>query len=346
MPAVAVIAVLSLCLPQPAGYSGVRSCHRALRRHATLPRNAPASRTTPSRVHCQLAGDQSKAGADSKDSSQIWRMFVQSASGEWDGYCATFRSDGSPQELPANVVPDAFKEWEVKLYDWQTQCSVTGVDNMLQSTIKRLLPTVGCEADASTIHDESVSVLPRESDMLSVAYSTDGQYSVSPAVLAPEGKGDVNFEHCLVSDNRERVRILQTVARAAQSKDWKLRKVTVYRERWDSEYSRGASLLSCGSKASKFAEGKRLESKELEGQWKAVDGVAVVKPAAQAAVHDALTRLLLPAGIWCLLSSAGGALCVEAGWVHAAGKRTVSARQFSAEGALQGVTLQSEERHS
>ncbi|XWS68362.1 hypothetical protein CRYUN_Cryun04dG0083300 [Craigia yunnanensis] len=33
-----------------------------------------------------------------------------------------FSIEGSPIELPESVVPEAYREWEVKVYDWQTQC--------------------------------------------------------------------------------------------------------------------------------------------------------------------------------------------------------------------------------
>ena len=42
--------------------------------------------------------------------------------GEWEGVTATFSSEGKPQQLPDRYVPDAFRDWNVELYDWQSQC--------------------------------------------------------------------------------------------------------------------------------------------------------------------------------------------------------------------------------
>ncbi|XWS39664.1 hypothetical protein CRYUN_Cryun18bG0074500 [Craigia yunnanensis] len=74
---------------------------------------------------------------------------------EWDGFGADFSIEGSPIELPDSVAPEAYREWEVKVYDWQTQCPTLaepGENAMTYKNIK-LLPTVGCEADAATCHN-------------------------------------------------------------------------------------------------------------------------------------------------------------------------------------------------
>ena len=55
---------------------------------------------------------------------------------------------------PASVVPvlqyvpQEFRDWEVRLVDWQTQCSMLATDEGVTYSLKRLMPTVGCEADA------------------------------------------------------------------------------------------------------------------------------------------------------------------------------------------------------
>lgn len=51
---------------------------------------------------------------------------------------------GHPLELPEHFVPSAFREWDVHLYDWQTQCSSkASSDDGLRVALKRLMPTVG-----------------------------------------------------------------------------------------------------------------------------------------------------------------------------------------------------------
>ncbi|KAM2005027.1 hypothetical protein ACFX15_000261 [Malus domestica] len=53
--------------------------------------------------------------------SQKWSDEMN-VSGEWDGQGADFTREGCPIKLPENVVPAAYREWEVKVFDWQTQC--------------------------------------------------------------------------------------------------------------------------------------------------------------------------------------------------------------------------------
>ena len=51
---------------------------------------------------------------------------------------------GQPQEIPEHYVPSAYREWDVQLYDWQTQCSSQALlDEGLRLSLKRLMPTVG-----------------------------------------------------------------------------------------------------------------------------------------------------------------------------------------------------------
>lgn len=47
------------------------------------------------------------------------------SAGEWEGVTAAFGPDGAPQPLPQHYVPDAYREWGVELFDWQSQCSAT-----------------------------------------------------------------------------------------------------------------------------------------------------------------------------------------------------------------------------
>ncbi|TQE11923.1 hypothetical protein C1H46_002557, partial [Malus baccata] len=81
-----------------------------------------------------------------------WSEFARNVSGEWDGHGADFTREGCPIELPKNVVPTAYREWEVKVFDWQTQCPTLAnpYEHTLLYKNTELLPVVGCEADAAT----------------------------------------------------------------------------------------------------------------------------------------------------------------------------------------------------
>ncbi|KAM0996226.1 hypothetical protein ACFX2C_006256 [Malus domestica] len=83
--------------------------------------------------------------------SQKWSDEMN-VSGEWDGHGADFTREGCPIELPENVVATAYREWEVKVFDWQTQCPTLAnpYEHTLLYKNTELLPVVGCEADAAT----------------------------------------------------------------------------------------------------------------------------------------------------------------------------------------------------
>lgn len=55
---------------------------------------------------------------------------------------------GQALELPEHFVPSAYREWDVHLYDWQTQCSAQALQGGegLRVSLKRLMPSVGVRA--------------------------------------------------------------------------------------------------------------------------------------------------------------------------------------------------------
>lgn len=59
---------------------------------------------------------------------------------------------GQPLELPEHYVPSAYREWDVHLFDWQTQCSTKAVHGEgLKVGLKRLMPTVGVRNTLATL---------------------------------------------------------------------------------------------------------------------------------------------------------------------------------------------------
>jgi hypothetical protein len=75
--------------------------------------------------------------------------------GEWEGVTVTFSADGSPEQLPEYYVPAAFRDWGVELHDWQTHVSTLADASGVKLVVKRLMPTVGCEADAVAFVEEA-----------------------------------------------------------------------------------------------------------------------------------------------------------------------------------------------
>ena len=217
-----------------------------------------------------------------------WRSFADHVSGEWDGYGAEFSRLGDPSELPSTVVPDAFREWEVQLYDWQTQCP-TIANEFLHYKLIRLLPTVGCEADASTRYsiDERHSGDPGSGAKF-LAYHSNGSYialwpgkrvlkerfSGNPSkVYIHEGDKQSFFEveHCMVQEPKFRVRILQQIMMESSKENGEpipvLENITIQREKWESEFRDGEVLGGCSTSGAAFATSPVLKSAELLGAW-------------------------------------------------------------------------------
>lgn len=121
---------------------------------------------------------ESSTGASvAEDSQPIWEEFGSSVSGEWDGYSAEFSMFGEPLQLPSSLVPDAFLEWEQTIQDWQIQCPTLAHPEQghLGYKIIRLLPTVGCEADAATIYSVEDGDFQKTASAL--AYHKNGSYT-------------------------------------------------------------------------------------------------------------------------------------------------------------------------
>uniref|UniRef100_A0A453J2D7 Uncharacterized protein n=1 Tax=Aegilops tauschii subsp. strangulata TaxID=200361 RepID=A0A453J2D7_AEGTS len=194
-----------------------------------------------------------------------WEEFAARVSGEWDGFGADFTVAGDPVELPANVVPDAYREWGVQVFDWQTQCPTLAdpaAPGALHYRLVRLLPTVGCEADAATVH---TSHQRHVSSATAFAYGGAGGSYVATWPKGPSAVLEV--EHCICHpDNAEvRVRLVQTVALAKDAA--RLRGVKVFSEQWYGPYRNGDQLGGCALRESAFAAGERLPASEVVGQW-------------------------------------------------------------------------------
>eukprot|EP00850_Spirogloea_muscicola_P006635 SM000032S12019 [mRNA] locus=s32:7026:9227:+ [translate_table: standard] len=220
-----------------------------------------------------------------------------------------FGPRGEPLELPDSAVPAAFKDWGVGVCDWQTQCPTLadtagggGRGPRLYARLVRLLPTVGCEADAATAYSAEERVAGLGSAAGALAFRPDGSYntvwpgvgklsesatqgSALKVVRRNEVDGDAwEVEHCLVGEEllprlktsvRARVRILQRLrgSRAAGALPM-LVGLTVYRERWEGPFRNGESLGGCSTSGASFAELPRLQAAELAGRWLADCSVA------------------------------------------------------------------------
>lgn len=78
--------------------------------------------------------------------------------------------------------------------DWHTQTSSLASDEGLLTKLKRLMPIVGCEADAVAFTEDRRAALQPEQGAQTML--PDGSYSTGPVALGDDLAARV--EHCLV----------------------------------------------------------------------------------------------------------------------------------------------------
>ncbi|XP_068646878.1 uncharacterized protein [Aristolochia californica] len=288
-----------------------------------------------------------------------WTEFARNVSGEWDGYGAEFTTEGKPIELPESVVPEAYREWEVKVFDWQTQCPTlaqTEEATLFYKSIK-LLPTVGCEADAAThysIDERHVGSLNNR--VSTFAYHPSGCY----AAIWPVGDNTtyklLELEHCLVDPrNREsRVRLNQVVR--VDGTTMTLQNIKVFCEQWYGPFRNGDQLGGCAIRDSGFASTEAVKVSEVLGVWEGPTSVASFQkpqtnilqelvgdmPHKSRRDQDGLVQL--PRQLWCSLKERqAGEIWGEVGWLLDRGQALSSRFVFSMEGSLKEIAIAHEE---
>ena len=179
----------------------------------------------------------------------------------------TLACSGAAVELPEHLVPSAYREWDVKVFDWQTLCSVRMTqDEGMQYMLKRMMPTVGvrgctrsamqlhlaprqlpalpayharvqrlqCEADAVAFTEEAQAGLSGPSNALPVL--PDGSYVLAPLAVPRESR-QLRLETCLAGAAgsgsgallaaRTRTRVVHFLRQTSESEPWCLSKVEV-----------------------------------------------------------------------------------------------------------------------
>ncbi|KAL2469231.1 hypothetical protein Fot_50807 [Forsythia ovata] len=287
-----------------------------------------------------------------------WTEFAKNVSGEWDGFGADFTKEGQPVELPESVVPEAYREWEVKVFDWQTQCPTLAQPHevsLMYRTIK-LLPTVGCEADAATrysIHERNVTN-NEQSPALAFAYQSSGCY-VAVWPVADQGAYKVlELEHCLMNplDKESRVRIIQVI-RFEDSK-LELHNIKVFVEQWYGPFRNGDQLGGCSLRDSAFAATQPLKPSQVTGVWQGLNAVATFynsqniilqlrDESVRQTVRDERRLILLPKQLWCSLEKGENEeTCCEVGWLLDEGCTITSKCIFSSRAELKEIAIASE----
>ena len=247
-------------------------------RAGPLPKISPLAgrfdvRQSSQQARAASSVDTRPAEAQTPSVDSVWNSFCEHAAGEWEGATATFSADGKPIELPSQYVPQEFNDWNVTLYDWQSQCSMQPQTTGIKCLLKRIMPTVGCEADAQSFSEEKRQLFESSAPMKQghQAILNNGSYTTTSS-LNLSSETSIRFEHCLVTAEQRRIRLIQHVTAPSASDPWILSSVEVHNEKYDAPYNGGASLSGCGGGMSNFAEGAKLDIQQLQHEWEAKSG--------------------------------------------------------------------------
>ncbi|CAN0926984.1 hypothetical protein LINGRAHAP2_LOCUS35630, partial [Linum grandiflorum] len=280
-----------------------------------------------------------------------WIEFADRVSGEWDGFGADFTPQGTPIELPESVVPEAYREWEVLVHDWQTQCPTLArpdPTSLLSYSTVKLLPTVGCEADAATRYSSENKLVSSAS---AFAYHSSGSY----VAVWPAAELELELEHCLVNpqDRESRVRILLSLR--SNNGTMSVVGIRAFREQWYGPFRNGEQLGGCAIRDSAFAATPPLHPSKLLGvPWRrgsvAVaafrgstgsiqqldDGSSSLE--SECLVRDESGMVMLPKEMWCSVKDR----CCEVGWMFDDGKAVTFTSIFAPDAKLQEVQITQE----
>lgn len=287
-----------------------------------------------------------------------WSEFARNISGEWDGFGADFTVDGKPIELPENVVPNAYRDWEVKVFDWQTQCPTLAQPENSSAIYKliKLLPTVGCEADAATRFSIDERMIGGADNMVSAfAYQSSGCYT---AVWSTQSSRVLELEHCLIDprDKESRVRIIQVIG-VDEKQGLVLKNIKVFIEQWYGPFRNGDQLGGCAIRDSAFALTKALSGSQVSGVWQCSNSIASFQDSpnsilqqltkvdgVEKLVRDEEHLVLLPKNLWSSVKETedGEKIWCEVGWVLETGHSITSKCIFSRNAELKEIITSSE----
>ncbi|OAY72959.1 hypothetical protein ACMD2_20902, partial [Ananas comosus] len=270
-----------------------------------------------------------------------WGEFARRVSGEWDGFGAEFTPEGNPIELPESVVPEAFREWGVEVFDWQTQCptlaSESG-DPVLCYKLIKLLPTVGCEADAATRHSVEERIAgSSEGRVSALGFDPSGSYVAAWPVDGQGGKKLLEVEHCLVDPANKEVRVRVIQVTAVEEEGMRLEAIRVFSEQWYGPFRNGEQLGGCAIRESGFASSSALRVSDVVGVWQGITSSVARFGAEQMEilqelfpskprkiVRDQLGLVTLPKQLWCSFKVDDGEITGEVGWLFDHGRAITS----------------------
>ncbi|EFN58401.1 hypothetical protein CHLNCDRAFT_140331 [Chlorella variabilis] len=140
----------------------------------------------------------------------------------------------------------------------------------LTATNRRMMPTVGCEADAIAYTQAACKLFQSSTDTGAATVAPDGSYSQGPHDISAADCTKAALEQCLVVEpRRRRLRVVHNLRRTGGEGRWVLDSVEVHNERYDSPYRGKVELSGCGGGMKAFAGDQRLAAEAVQGSWEA-----------------------------------------------------------------------------
>jgi hypothetical protein len=235
--------------------------------------------------------------------------------GEWEGHLVDFVIDENSmpiaQKLPSHVIPPAYGDWEVDVYDWQTQCAMVVMNDLGDLRFKdmKFIPVAGCEVDASVIHEQIDSEYTEVDHFGDVFgdFNWHGRESVTHVMCRQGG----TFNGYRDSEPFIRVRITQNREKKNEIKVW--------REAYYEKYTNGASLVaSCGGTKNTMKYGEYPRS---EVNFSEMDGVP----------NKGLVQNFNGLDIWSFIDLDSGIF--SCGWKIPNGEHIISERVLAKDGS-------------
>ncbi|KAA8495128.1 hypothetical protein FVE85_3369 [Porphyridium purpureum] len=218
-----------------------------------------------------------KFSGDLQSVDKVLSAFGARAEGEFVGYEVTFSArTGAPQSIPERLIPDAFRTWDIELlgFDALTSSRVD-VDSdgksCLQLKRTRMLPAVGCEADAvaTEVTDSMFRLVgsgtrDQQTDEAGAPFCVpfaDGSFWCTPHVYdSGSAQALITVGMASARDSTPQQRCILHVALARNS-------VTLCDELYDAPFRDGQVLHSCGGSQTSFAKDAPTSRDQLCGTF-------------------------------------------------------------------------------
>eukprot|EP00892_Ulva_mutabilis_P001451 jgi/Ulvmu1/11306/UM074_0021.1 len=275
---------------------------------------------------------------------------IQSLQGEWSGTSASFSCEGKPLQLPEAHVPREYQQWGIELKDWASLTSIAAPDPQDQSALltiqtRFMLPTVGCEADATSfvedkreyaiagVKPEGSSATPSEATgSTGLIRSTVRQYAAGPAVLPATGK--VVLECGALVAPGKRVRLRMPLRKYTEEKPWVAEKLEIISENYTGPYKGGRELpMSCGAECG--FSGDDAVAEETAGELQQAADALESPDAWLREGLEAVPFLCLPCGCATRFNNEPGRVRLQVAFLPSAGDEASQGQDTASESVAQ-----------